>query len=77
MSIYEEIGNTIIFLRKTKGLTQEALALECEISVSYMRLMEHGRANPTINELWRIAEVLDVELRNPFAVPAAVGGVQE
>ena len=76
MSIFEEIGNTIIFLRKERGFTQEALALECEISVSYMRLMEHGKANPTINELWRIAEVLEVELRNPFAVPAVVGGVQ-
>ena len=76
MSIFEEIGNTIVSLRKAKGLTQEALALECGISISYMRLMEHGKANPTINELWRIAEVLEVELRNPFAVPAAVGGVQ-
>ena len=74
MSIYEEISNTIVSLRKEKGFTQKALALECEISVSYMRLLEHGRANPTINELWRIAEVLDVELCNPFAVPAAVGG---
>ena len=76
MSIFEEIGNTIVSLRKAKGLTQEALALECGISISYMRLMEHGKANPTINELWRIAEVLEVELRNPFTVPVAVGGIQ-
>ena len=74
MCIYEEIGNTIVTLRKEKGFTQEALALECEISVSYMRRMEHGTANPTINELWRIAEVLEVELSNPFASPATVGG---
>lgn len=69
MSIFQEIGNTIVSLHKAKGLTQEALALECEISVSYMRLMEHGKANPTINELWRNAEVLDVELRNPIFSP--------
>ena len=71
MSIYEEIGEAIVYLRKDKGLTQENLALETGISVSYLRLVEHGSANPTINELWKIAEVLDVELRNPFAVAAA------
>ena len=38
-----------------------------------VRRIEHGRANPTINELWRIAEVLEVELRNPFALPVAMG----
>ncbi len=73
MSIYEEIGETIVYLRKDKGLTQESLALETGISVSYLRSIEHGKANPTINELWKIAEVLEVDLRNPFAV--AVGAV--
>ena len=68
VSIYEEIGETIIRLRKEKGLTQESFALECDISVSYLRLIEHGKANPTVNELWKIAEALDVELRNPFEV---------
>jgi len=75
VSIYDEIGETIIFLRKQRGFTQEQLALECGISVSYLRLIEHGKANPTINELWRIAEVLEVTLRNPFVVPAAAGAL--
>jgi len=73
VSIYDEIGETVVSLRKQRGLTQEQLALECGISVSYLRLIEHGNANPTIHELGRIAEALEVELRNPFAVPAAVG----
>ena len=68
MRIYEEIGETVVYLQKEKGLTQENLALETGISVSYLRLIEHGDANPTINELCKIAEVLEVELRNPFAV---------
>ena len=72
MSIYDEIGETIVYLRKDRGLTQENLALETGISVSYLRLIEHGNANPTINELWKIAEVLDVELRNPFAVAVRI-----
>ena len=65
MSIFVEIGTTIVSLRK--GLTQEQLALECEISVSYLRRIEHGEANPTIHALWRLAEVLEVELQNPLA----------
>ena len=73
MSIFDEIGEAIIYLRKQKGFTQERLALECAISVSYLRLIEHGDANPTINELWRIAEILETELRNPFAVPTVAG----
>ena len=75
MSIYEEIGETIVYLRKEKGLTQENLALETGISVSYLRSIEHGNANPTINELWKIAEVLGGELRNPFAVAVTAGAV--
>lgn len=67
MSIFVEIGTTIVSLRKEKGLTQEQLALECEISVSYLRRIEHGQANPTIHALWCLAEVLEVELQNPLA----------
>lgn len=75
MSINEEIGVSIVFLRKEKGLTQENLALEAEISISYLRLIEHGRANPTLNELQKIAEVLEIELCNPFAVAVMAGAV--
>lgn len=69
MSIFDEIGDAVVYLRKLRGFTQEKLALECGISVSYLRLIEHGDANPTINELWRIAEVLEVNLQNPFVMP--------
>ena len=67
MSIFVEIGTTIVSLRKEKGLTQEQLALECEISVSYLRRIEHGEANPTLPALGRLAEVLEVDLQNPLA----------
>jgi len=75
MLIYDEIGDRIVHLRKQRGYTQEYLALECQISVSYLRRIEHGDANPTINALWRIAEVLEVELQNPFEPPSDVPAV--
>ena len=74
MSILDEIGDAIVYLRKRENFTQEELALECGISVSYLRRIEHGVANPTINELSTIAKVLNVELRNPF-LDAVVAGV--
>ena len=73
MWILDEIGESIVVLRKQKGWTQERLALDSDISVSYLRLIEHGQANPTIRELLKIASVLGVELRNPFDVPIPAG----
>ena len=69
MEIFAEIGKTIVLWRKRRGLTQEQLALDCGISVSYLRRIEHGTANPTINELGIIAFVLKIEMRNPFEGP--------
>ena len=73
MSLYDEIGEEIVDLRKQRGYTQERLALECGISPSYLRLIEHGDANPTVGELVRIAEVLGVKLVIRFTVPALSG----
>ena len=69
MTIHDDIGRTIVTGRTLRGLSQEQLALECEMSVSYLRRIEHGAANPTINELSRIAEALGAEFRNPIYVP--------
>ena len=69
MSIHEEIGKAIVDIRTYRGYSQEYLALECDMSVSYLRRIEHGTANPTID----IAKVLEVDFRNPFCVPETAG----
>lgn len=69
MTIHDDIGRTIVTARALRGLSQEQLALECEMSVSYLRRIEHGAANPTINELSRIADALEAEFRNPICMP--------
>lgn len=71
MSIYVDIAESIVSHRKRKGITQERLALDAGISPSYLRRIEHGEANPTINELQCIANVLEIELQNPLAIPTA------
>ena len=55
MSILQEIGQNVVRLRKQKWYTQERLALEAEMSVSYLREIEHGKANPTVFALMRLA----------------------
>ena len=72
MSVYKEIGETIVNYRREKGCTQEWLALECDISVSYLRQIEHGKANPTIAELLIIVSVLGLGFRNPLFIPEAM-----
>ena len=69
MTIHNDIGGTTGKARALRDISQEQLALECEMGVSYLRRIEHGTANPTVNELSRIAEALGAEFRNPIYVP--------
>lgn len=59
---FVEIGRIIVVLRERKGLTQEKLALEAEMSVIYLRRIERGRENPTLRALDRVAAILGLEL---------------
>ena len=43
------------------------------MSLSYLRRIEHGTANPTIDMLLRIAEVLDADIINPISVKETAG----
>lgn len=54
-----EIGKNIVLIRKTKHITQKQLADRAGISSSYLREMEHGRANSSPNMLERIADALN------------------
>ena len=58
-----EVGKSIVLLRKMKKITQERLAVDSDMSVSYLRCIEHGRANPTLDMLLRLADTLDVDMR--------------
>ena len=62
MSISVEIGLNIVSLRKERGITQEKLALNADMSVSYLRHIEHGFANPSLKTLHRIADALEVPI---------------
>ena len=57
-----EIGRNIVLLRKAKNISQEQLALRAEMSVSFLRDIEHGQANPSLDSLERLADILGVDV---------------
>ncbi|MGM9521501.1 MAG: helix-turn-helix domain-containing protein [Oscillospiraceae bacterium] len=54
----ERIGINIREMRRQCGYTQEKVANDLFISESYLRLIEHGKANPSINMVTKITDYL-------------------
>ncbi len=59
---YHRLGRVIIRIRTKKGLTQEQLALLCDINRSHFARIEEGRVNPSIKTLNKIARVLRIKI---------------
>ncbi len=55
-------GRNVYRLRRQKGMTQEELAFEAEIDLTYMGRIERGRRNPSLLVMARIANALSVPL---------------
>ena len=62
MKYLHRLARNIKSLRAVHALTQEDLSLNTEISLSVLRELEHGRGNPTLSTLERLADGLDVDL---------------
>jgi transcriptional regulator with XRE-family HTH domain len=56
------LGRNVRRLRQQKGLTQEAVAFEAEIDLTYMGAIERGKRNPSLLVMARIADALGVHL---------------
>lgn len=55
-------GANVRRLRKARGLTQEQLAFEAEIDLTYQGGIERGKRNPSLLVMARLAEALSVKL---------------
>jgi predicted transcriptional regulator/transcriptional regulator with XRE-family HTH domain len=64
------IGKTIRRLRMEQGFSQQGLAQKLGISTSYLNLVEHDQRGVTAGLLFKLTDILDVDL-------AALSGVQE
>lgn len=54
------VGANILKFRKRRGLSQEELAVDAEIDVTYLRGIERGRRNPSLMVMVRLADQLGV-----------------
>lgn len=61
MDLVELLGANVRRLRKSRGMSQEELALEAGMKRSYLSDLERGTRNPSVRALGRLAEALQVE----------------
>ena len=66
MKVKTLFGMRIKELRKNSGLSQEELAEQVEISSKYLSRVEMGQHFPSIDTLVKLADVLNVELKDFF-----------
>jgi transcriptional regulator with XRE-family HTH domain len=57
------VGGNVRRLRQGKGLTQEQLAFDAKLDLTYVGGIERGRRNPSLLVLVRLATALDVNPR--------------
>jgi len=60
------VKNRLEELRKMKGIKQEELALELEVSRQTIGSLENGRGNPSILLAFKIARFFDLKIEDIF-----------
>lgn len=56
------VGRNVRKIRQQRRMTQEKLAFEAEIDLTYVGGIERGKRNPSLLVMARIAEALSVPL---------------
>ena len=62
------VGRNVRRLREGRGMTQEQLAFEAQIDLTYVGGIERGRRNPSLMVMARLAEALEAELKELLEV---------
>ena len=60
----EKFGANLRRIRKSKGISQDKLALSADIDRSYMGRIERGEVNITLEKAYQIASVLGCDVRD-------------
>ena len=62
--IQQHFGERVRELRKEKGLSQEALALACDLDRTYIGGVERGERNVSLVNIHRLARALAIAPRD-------------
>lgn len=66
------LGKNIRTLRNARGLSQEALAQDAQITQSHLGCIERGNGNPTVETLFSICNALQVDVAELFQDVSAI-----
>jgi transcriptional regulator with XRE-family HTH domain len=66
VQIQKHFGARVRNLRKRKGLSQESLALACDLDRTYIGGVERGERNISLINIYKIAAALDVPVKELF-----------
>ncbi len=66
ITVNEQLGLRIAYLRGQKSWSQLDLALESNINKNYLCDLENGKRNPSLMILERLAKALDIDLSTLF-----------
>lgn len=58
MIIEEAFGQVLRKMRKDKNINQEKLAADSNLNRSFISQLEHGRKQPSLNTIFRLAKAL-------------------
>jgi transcriptional regulator with XRE-family HTH domain len=64
--LQKQFGERVRELRKRKGLSQESLALACDLDRTYIGGVERGERNISLINIHKIAEALGVDVKELF-----------
>lgn len=67
MSTNFSCGSRIKELRTERGLSQEHLALNADITPAYLGLVERGKKNATVTTIERLCIAMDISLADFFS----------
>lgn len=63
-----DVGKRIVELREKRGISTNKLANLAGITQSYLRNIEIGKTNPTVEMLEYICEALNISIRDFFSI---------
>ncbi len=61
-----KFGDKLKNLRKQKGLTQERLSFESNVSRSHIGMIENARRDISLSAIFRLSRALEINFQNLF-----------